>query len=671
MNRFALAVVGLVAACSSGRGVLVYVNSTDANVTQIRVFVGTGGPTTHDLTIAGPHTIAGATYYARDPNDRGDVVALDRPRIVKFEYQTNDDLPLVIAIGYDANRQPIAAGVLHDLAAPTTSNQFNAYQVDLVASPKVFGTTGELQLGLWSNVAETAMDPYTADCAGIQVAGEAASYFVVSPDDQDCDGYTNGDTRECTPNRYNGSVAADRRNPSCLIGSAPGSSDPACAIGGQPCRDGSGPMAGTCNPTNVCAPSSVCTTCLTDFGCAANMMDRVSNAVHYECVIPSDGTKLCQTTLRLERPPTGGIGCSDFQIGTTGFGDTIASGDMKVVASAGADTTTPTSCDAFIETNNGNTLGATSFTGITSFTLNNNGGIALPILFSIASDGCATTQPPVCTIQNDDPSMGAAEDVGMTACAAAWTAQHPVAFAAPVTPAQGGATVTRDGMEMFYASGAVLFEAKRTNSTWVVGPYVSFSTANLTNLRAPKLSADGLRMLFVAESNGMSRLYEVTRQVNGAFGNPVQFTDPSNLPVLIMGASYTESPTTLLVSALTGATGPAHLFRATLTAPHTLDPSGFVPLAINSSDSNDQDLEPDLSFDGLHLYYVSIRAGIAAVYVSSRASVADGFERTVRIAGLSGISNHSYPFVTASGYEMFLASSSALITATRSPLPPN
>ena len=670
MIRFSLAVVGLGAACSSGRGVLVYVNSTDANVAQIRVFVGTGDPTTHDLTIAGPHRIADATYYARDPNDRGDVVALDGPRIVKFEYQTNDDLPLVIAIGYDTNRQPIAAGVLHDLVAPTASNQFNAYPVDLVGDPRVFGTTGELQLGLWSNVAVTAMDPYTADCAGIQVAGEAAAYFVVSPDDQDCDGYKNADARECTPNYYNGSVAADRRNPSCLIGSAPGSSDPACAIGGQPCRDGSGPMAGRCNPTNICAPDSVCTTCLTDFGCAADMMDKVSDAVHYECVIPSNGTKLCPTTMRLERPPTGGIGCSDFQIGTTGFGNTITSGEMKIMATAGADTTIPTSCDAYVATNTGNTLGATSFTGITNFTLNNNGGIAIPILFSIASGGCATTQPTVCTIQKDDPNTGAAEDVGMTACAAAWTTQLPVAFAMSVTPALGGAAVTRDGMEMFFTSGSVLFEAKRVNSTWTPGGYVSFSTANLTNLRAPKLSADGLRLLFVAESGGLSRLYEVSRQGNGAFGNPVQFTDPSSVPVLILGASYTESASTLVVSAQS-TMGAAHLYSAPLAAPHTLDPAAFVPLAINSLDSNDQDLEPDLSFDGLHLYYVAVRAGTAAVYVSSRASVADGFERTVRIAGLSGITNHSYPFVTASGYEMFLASSSALITATRSPLPPN
>jgi len=646
------------------------VNSPDSNVTKIRVFVGTGGATTKALTIEGPITIEGATYYDRDPNDRKDVVALDGPGTVRFAYETSDDIPLAIAIGYDAGNQPIAAGMVRDLKAPTKNNQVNAYQIELAGNTKVFGTSGALQVGLWSHVLDTAMDPYVADCAGIQLADEATAYFVVSPDDEDCDGYTNADPLECTPDYYNGSVKADRRKPSCLIPSDPNIAFSYCSIGGQPCVDGRGPEGGMCKATNVCAPSSAYATCGADFGCAANMQDKIISALHYECTLPSDGTRLCASTARLERPPTGGIGCSDFQIGDATFGTPITSNDMEIIAIAGQDIhgTNATSCNAMIQTNNGKTAGETSFTGITNFTLNNSGGIAIPILFTIANNGCALPSPITCTIKNDGTNV-LDQDVGFTECAAAWAPPVPIVFGGTTAPVTGGATVTSDGMEMFYAAADGLHEAKRSGATWISAGSRSFM--GLTDLHAPKLSPDGMRLMFMATNpEGLERLYEITRnQLSDPFSNsmPTKFTDP-NPSRPIVSASYTSLTTQLLVSAIVAPDTKAHLYSATLLPNTTITTSQpFVPLPINSTEA---DGEPSMSFDGLHLYFVSTRNGDAAVYVSSRATVVDSFARAVLIDELT-VSISSYPFVTVSGYEMFLTSggSDMLSVATRNTLP--
>ncbi len=669
-----LAVIALVVACSDDHGILVMVHSPDGNVTKIRLFVGTGAATTKNLTIAGPITIDGATYYDRDPNDRKDVIALDRPSTVRFAYETSDDIPLAIAIGYDNDSHPIAAGMVRDLVAPTTSNQFNAYQIDLLGNTKVFGTSGALQLGLWSNVSDTAMDPYVADCAGIQLADEATAYFVVSPDDEDCDGYTNADPLECTPDYYNGSVKADRRKPSCLIASPQSIVNSYCSVGGQPCADGRGPEGGTCKATNVCAPSSAYGTCHTDFGCAANMQDKITAALHYECTLPSDGTKLCATTARLERPPTGGIGCSDFQIGNATFGAQLTSNDMELTAIAGKDVhgTDATSCDAMIQTNNGKTAGETSFTGITNFTLNNNGGIAIPILFTIANNGCAMPDPITCTIENDGTSNAPDQDVGLTACAAGWTPPVPIAFGPLVGSFTGGATVTSDGMEMFYAASDGLHEAKRSGTTWINGTG-SRSFMGFTNLHAPKLSPDGMRLLFMADVSGSGRgLYEIKRsQLDDPFSNssPTKFVD-QNMTRRIQSASYTSLSTQLVVSAVVAPDTTSHLYTATIQAnTTTITSQPFVALSINSTET---DGEPSVSFDGLHLYFVSNRDNKTAVYVSSRATVVDSFARAVLIDELAVTSN-SYPFVTVSGYEMFLTSPAAgmLSVATRDTLPNN
>ncbi len=664
----------LVAACAEDHGILVLVKSEDANVTQIRLFVGSGQPTSGSLAIpaaTGPtdrSAIGNATYFVRDPHDRGDIVAIDGPRTVRFAYATSDAIPLVIAVGYDSNNEPLTAGVLHDLAAPTSANQFNAYEVDLDTRQTVFGPAGgpdgALRLGVWSRP-NSPLNMSTAECAGIQTGNEEVAYFVVNPDDQDCDGYTNDQDIECRPNVYSGALAADPRHPSCLVASPLGTVYPYCTFGGQPCKDGLGPMGGECTATHICTPSSVCTSCGGTFSCATEMTNaQIDVGPFYDCAIhaTNDGTRLCGgESLALERPPTGGYDCSTVEIGNADFGDTFAKNGMHVKISQGSPTA---GCEVSLDFDDGDTGGASSFTGLTKFTLTNNAGVALPIRFLIAPSDC-TDQPPVtCTIANDP--TGTPPDVGMTQCAAAWSPVGMVAFVGALpTLRQGGATVTKDGMEMFLIAGDGLYRAQRMGQTWTVSPA---PTVTRTGMRAPKLSADGTRLLFMADiPMAGSGLYEVSRTASNTDFDQATLhaiIDSQNRTI----ESATFGPPGTLVIAAPASGGP------TGTQLYIVPFSGFaigmnaIPIPNVSSVSAVHDRQPSLSYDGLHLYFESDRDNQGeAIYVASRPNIDADFGHPVRLAEIPVSSNTTvYPFVTEDRFTMYYNSKTVgLSTATR------
>ncbi|CAN5172619.1 hypothetical protein BH11MYX1_BH11MYX1_22290 [soil metagenome] len=676
--RTAIAVVILVAACANDHGILVVVSSKNSSVTTVRLFVGAGPPTKTSLAIPVASNVAtdrsaisNVTYYIRDPHDRDDIVAIEGPRDVTFAYETTDDIPLVIAVGYDSNNEPITAGVLHDLVAPTGRNQFRSYQLDLDTQQTVFGPAGgpagALRLGLWSSVG-SALNLSTAQCAGIQAADEEAAYFVVNLDDQDCDGFKNTDGVECRPNIYNGSIAADPRYPSCLVDSPLGTAYPYCAGGGKPCQDGLGPMNGACTATHVCMPSTVCaTSCGDQFACAAKMDDtQIMSGPYYECPIDADqtGARLCGGMLvTLERPPTGGFDCTAFQIGNSGFGDTLDQAGIHVKPASGSPTT---GCFVALELNNGETGGATSFTGLTNFTLANNAGIAIPVRFEIQPGDCVDVQTPTtCYLVNDAIDTAIPADVGMTQCASEWSPTNAAVTGLLPATIQGGATVSKPGTEMFFIAGGTLFRARRINQMWVVDT-TSASSFGLSQLHAPKLSADGLRLLFMADllGNG-TRLYEVSRLSTGlAF-------DPTTLvPIIDIAGRTIESATfgpngnSLVIAAMNdGATG-TYLYRVPL-ANGTLGPGNALEVT-NTDGSNDR--QPSLSYDALHLYFESDRNGLGdAIYVASRTSPDSEFSHPVRLPEVSaGLHTSVYPFVTDDGYTLYYDTPSAgLRSATR------
>ena len=662
--RVAIVIALVVAACSNDRGILVEVNSTDPIVAKIRLFVGTGDPTTANLTIAGPHHLDGAVYYTRDPHDSADVVDLSNGhRVAKFLYATNDDIPLVIAVGYDANNQPVTAGLLNNLAAPTKSNQVNEYEIvlDTSAAISVFGTTGEVHLGLWSRADDTAMNPYTAQCAGVQLGHDMPAYFVVSPEDQDCDGYMNGTDLECTPNYYDGSTAADP----CLVDQLVTTQNPEyCYVGGRGCTDGVGVDPDSqCAKTNICLPLTVCHDCAGDFKCAANL-----DAYNYSptagpffaCSVPAHDDRLCKTTLRLPRPPTGGYGCRDFQIGNDGFGMKLVNGTMELDAMTGKDTSQPTSCDATIDVvPDRATGGVVTFSGIANYALENNGGIAIPIEFTVSPvDTCADSMVPVPCVLSDD-------DAVQPRCAAGWSTPVSADIA---MAGSGGSTLTIDGKTMYYVTTAgSLAMTTRMSTTLPWGVSTAILTPNQTAIHAPKLSPDNSHILFVAMSTtAQVGLYQA-KIANGGLSEITPFADVA-AGRTIESATYTPNSNTLLVAA-SNAASLSHLYLVTIAG------TQIMQLGVSTNAPTVYERSPSLSANGLHLFFDSNRDGVG-IYVSSRASLTDDFVTAVLVKELVGTDSSSgLPFVTRTSDEIYyngkLGTTTVvtLLRATRGVLP--
>ena len=674
--RAAIVIALVVAACSNDRGILVEVSSTDPTVAKIRLFVGAGNPTTANLTIAGPHHLDGAVYYTRDPHDSADVVDLSSgPRVAKFLYATSEDIPLVIAVGYDANNQPVTAGLLNNLAAPTKSNQVNAYEIvlDTSAAVSVFGTNGEVHLGLWSSRSDTTMDPYTAQCAGVQLGHDMPAYFVVSPDDQDCDGYINGTDLECTPNYYDGSTT----KPECLIEQFDAMQHPKyCYVGGTGCTDGTGVDPNlACAKTNICLPLTVCSDCAGDFKCAANL-DAYNHSPmdgpFFACTVPAHDDRLCPTTLRLPRPPTGGYGCRDFQLGNDGFGTKLVNGAMELDAVTGKDTNAPSSCDATIEVvPGGATGGVTGFSGITNYLLENNGGIALPIEFKVSPVDTCSASVATCVLSNDEASGSAVQPQ----CAAGWS--KPEAIIA--TAANGGSTLTSDGKTMYYVTSTEMLARMTRVSTmqaWTAPTDVT--PMGLTAIHAPKLSADNLHILFVAmNTSGKVALYEAPIG-SGGIGMITPFVAVTTDHFMIESATYTPDPNTLLVAATDTAAEPAHLYFVAISDSQQIVSYG-PKLSISMNAPTVYERDPSLSANGLHLFFAAgLEAAVstAGIYVSSRASLTDDFVRAVLVDELVGIDASSgFPFVTRTNDEIYYngtlpgSGSVTLMRATRAVWP--
>ena len=669
--------VVLVAACADQRGILIEVKSTDESVVKLRLFVGAGTSTTSNLTIAGPHRVDRAIYYARDPQDRGDVVDLTTgPRVAKFAYETHDDIPLVIAVGYDAADQPVTGGVLHDLAAPTQSNHVNAYEIDLDTSAQVavFGTNGAVQLGLWSSQADTAMDPYSAQCAGIQVGTGSPAYFVVNPDDQDCDGYLDGSPKECAPNVYDGSTAADPSRPECLVAPlAPAY----CYVGGKGCTDGVGTdSASACAPTHICLPRTVCDTCASNFSCAADLdgtghTGANETGLHFACSIQADQGQLCDTTLRLARPPTAGYGCSDFQIGNAGFGSTLTSGGMQIDATGGKDTDA-SSCDAFLVVKHGAaTPGVQAFSGLASYTLANNGGVAIPIEFSIndSGSGCST-QAIDCQLVNEL----AAPSSDQSQCAGGWGASQVVTGVTTNTGSIAGVTLTPDGLRMFYAAGGVLYTTTRSaiDQPWGASTKVGVAPSEI---RAPKLSADGRSLIFAARPNSTAAiaLYSAPVSSAGAVGTATAYANSGPNSRMIESATFTPDPMSLIVEEFDPNDSSRHLYLVPVTAAGVLGDG--VQLPVSMASHNFYDRQPSLSADGLHLYFASDRDNFPSIYVSSRATLNDDFTLAVAVKELIATDPYIFPFVTHANDEVYYGRTAipggvaVVVRATRGTLP--
>lgn len=339
------------AACQAHHGIVVLVENDNKEVRSIRLFVGTGDSASSSLTPSTKVQVDDAEYWVRDPGNELDLVDVSDQAELRFLFETDATIPVAIAVGYDGSGQPIAAGLAHDLA-PMDGTDFTGYELTLVSPISAIGPAGgPMQVALWSPPPMTSQ--LDAACAGVIVAGEDHPYFVVSEQDQDCDGLRDDDVLECNPDVFLGERPADPSEASCLVAGVGSAGEADCQLGGEPCTDNVPRGQGQCNAGHTCVPVDVCMLCGSSFECAADLASSghadLALIPHYECALhrKPDGST-CGETFALERPPTGGYDCTQFQIGNSmsALGDKLKVDNL--VFSGSMHTGAGTSCAAEI-----------------------------------------------------------------------------------------------------------------------------------------------------------------------------------------------------------------------------------------------------------------------------------------------------------------------------------
>jgi hypothetical protein len=564
----------------------------------------------------------------------------------------------VIAVGYDASHAPIAAGAMTDLQLQD-SGSFTGYALPLTGPIAALGQqAATVQLGLWSP--DLATSAYDAACAGIVVAGADHPYFVVTTNDQDCDGLTDDDTaHECTPDAYLGTRGADPSEASCLVSDHSTSGVAQCRLGGSTCTDNVPRNQNMCVAGHTCTLDSLCTLCGMSFDCAANAGVTVATVDHYECALArkASDNSICETTFTLARPSTGGYGCKSLAIGdaNTALGTALTNGGVELDATLQDSATS--SCAGKLAAKISSTA-VVDFTGLVSFTLRNNAGVAVPIHVTMGSNtatACPSTTECALVGGVPGPIIGEAYQPPLTACAAAW---NPPAVIGNLFGANTGTTdptLTADQLAMIYVANGTLYQTSRTaiGGMWAMSTQVDlggFAVPTGSTLHAPKLSPDGVQLFFAMQDmTGTTAMFYATRSSATATG--------WNLPTPVVYAdggfsvnSIAWGPNTHVMLGSTGAVASSAIYDATFDS-STKTLTGFT--LIKTGGSN-----PYLTADGMHLYFdAMIASGATALFVASRRSPTEMFAPDVQLVELSnGDSVDTAAWVPSGGHTIYFAS---------------
>lgn len=652
----------VVAACQNDHGVTVTVHPNSAAVTKIRLYVGVGDSTTTDLTDDSMVTVTNAEYWTRDPGNEIDLLDVSKGSVT-FNYDTSETIPVVIAIGYDDQGQPIAAGVADTLIPATGRNDFLIYDIMLVPADPFSQTSSPMQVGLWS---PTTTDLLHASCAGIIDASKDHPYFVVLDNDQDCDGLLDGSAGECTPDIYHGTRGADPAKADCLFPTivATNGLGGACQLGGSPCTDATPVTMESCQPSTTCLPTSLCGVCPPthpkDFECAADLIASgvsVSAQAHYDCVVATDtsGNVCDHETLALDRPPTGGYDCTDFDIGDsrTALGSSIKQGNVTFSAHS---LTTAASCAATIGVDGspGNITQALS--GFVNFTLKNTGGVAIPIVFTFNKSGCSLTAAR-CTLD-----IQTFNDPSQTRCAAGWQPATMLEVATSITEV-ADPSLTDDQKTIFYVSGGAIFTANKTATGWSTPMSLGLPT---TDNRSPDVGGMGTTLVYTADAGVGRAIYIATRATVGvSFVQGVPLIDPSGTPSSFTAATFAPTNpqdaagTEHVIAAGTIGGGSQQLYDVAYhSATSTID--SITPIMIaNSPTSPDK---PHLTPDGLQLYFEGTDQASVTLYVASRTTIDDAFTYAVELRELSTPNPGAYTggaWVAPAGRTMYFTQQNA------------
>jgi len=336
MRPALLVVASLLAGCRDGIELEILADGTTA---RVEVFLAAHDPLV-DVTELAPENaerIVGTVFPrnldadgAIEPKFSATVGADHRARL---ELQPDGEHTLIralIAVGYDAEGALVSAAVLDDVdvsasplrvvieLAPVRGRVLEAS----VASAQVWGRTEYADAGC---VGITTVDPTT---------GAAATQFIVTEGDPDCDGLTLAPSRmpapadtECDDRAYRGSVPVSgttlRKD-----------EQQTCRPFADVCQDGAGLSPGTSEP--LCLPDALCLSACASGdlgGCFEALRGADTSFAHLRCVVPvsfdlntSGQIPLCgglaEGSSDLASLFPGGVQCKDLQFATVSAGTT-------------------------------------------------------------------------------------------------------------------------------------------------------------------------------------------------------------------------------------------------------------------------------------------------------------------------------------------------------------
>jgi hypothetical protein len=428
----------------------------------------------------------------------------------------------------------------------------------------------------------------------------------------------------------------------------------------------------SCQPGTTCLPTSLCNagvcpaTHPDDFKCAADivgsMVDPTMHA-HYDCTVPTkpDGEVCSGLKLPLDRPPTGGYDCTDFDIGDsmTVLGGSIEQDSVTFNADH---LDTAKSCAATISID-GTPMNLTQpLSGLVNFTLKNTGGVAIPIVFTFDRTGGCGGQPRcVLDVQTfDDPAQ--------TRCAAGWQPPTPlVGLDASVTELQDP-TLTDDQKTIFFVSAGDIYTASKTTMGW--GPTHKVPLQVTTDNRSPDVggtgTANGTTMVYTGAVGLTRSIYLATRTaVDTDFIDGTPLVDNTGVGSSFTAATFAPANpadaagTAHVIAAGTLQGGTQALYDVAYNAQlYTIDSITKITL-LNGPMAPDK---PHLSPDGLQLYFEGTAQARVALFVASRTSINDPFTYAVELSELADPALASYTggaWVAPAGRTMYFTQRTA------------
>jgi hypothetical protein len=268
--------------CFSDRGVAIQVDVTGTTASLVELYLGqtdcvaSDKPASIDCSGIGPPSsgLLEGTVRFRDAAARYTATVANQRATFRLEAEVPTSLPIVIAVGFDRDQNPVGTATLTALDIPVHSAR--VVTTALVPAGKIASTAGidtrklnEDRVAVWAQShAESA-------CVAVEHWRNAAKPtrdFIVPIGDPDCDEVA---APECAPAVYHGArlTGGSDGEYSCTV-----ATPTACALSGPGCSDDGGSQA--------CLPPSANPACVPMALCECDHLDRACIESHFGSTMP-------------------------------------------------------------------------------------------------------------------------------------------------------------------------------------------------------------------------------------------------------------------------------------------------------------------------------------------------------------------------------------------------